>query len=371
MHKLETHFIPENVAPAGTKRIAVLRQKGADTPAEEVGYVPLGALEAGVSPSSRRFRFLALADIHLTYDTAEADFVRALDFAQDPQNECDFVCIAGDLTSTGTYGEMSLFKRLVTEGTDKPVYAITGNHEHYDTLCADYLEACTGFPLYYSFERGNDVFVMLGHWGSYRGDGIGWRSNEFISAEELQWLYETLEENRNRRCFVFCHVLPHEHGVGNPNGLYTTALIWNTADGNVGQALADLLRHYRNVLFFHGHSHTRFDLQAQDPKANYGYVTFSDGSGYRSIHIPSLSAPRDLKEDGSGLKAVFAESEGYIVDVYDHCILLNGQDFGEYDAETDTYKKPHRIPIATYKIDTPLHTVEAGTFADSTGLIRT
>ena len=364
MHKLETHFIPENIAPVGTGRIAVLRHGEAGTPDKEVGYIPLGYLAAGVSPSSRRGRFLALSDIHLTYDTADTDLARSLAFADDPQNECDFVCVAGDLTSAGTYDEMKLFQSLVKAGTDKPVYAITGNHENYNTRCADYLEECTGFPLYYSFERGSDLFVMLGHWGGYRGDGIGWRSDEFISAEELQWLYETLEENRNRRCFVFCHAFPHEHGVGNPNGLYTSAKIWKTTDGGIGEAFVNLLCHYKNSLLFHGHSHTRLELQELDPKANYAEVKLADGRSYKSIHIPSLSVPRDLKEDGSSLTNVFSESEGYVVDIYDDCIILNGRDF--VDNESDG----HWLPIATYKIDTPLHTVEAGTFADSTGLIR-
>lgn len=371
MGRIETHFIPENAAPVGTLRIAVTRDGGTETHAKEIGYVPVGSLDTGLVSGNRRYRFMALADIHLTYETAAEDFERALTFAEDPQNGCDFVCVAGDLTDTGSYEEMKLYQSLVMKHGSKPVYAITGNHEHFDTKCVNYLEECTGFPLYYSFEWGDSLFIMLGHWGSYRGDGIGWRSDEFLSAEELQWLYETLENNRNRRCFVFSHVLPHEHGVGNPNGLYKTALIWKTADGGLGQAFMSLLRHYKNVLFFHGHSHTRFDLQELDPKANYGYVTFADGSGYKSVHIPSLAVPRDLKEDGSGLTKVYAASEGYAVDVYDDCVVLNGRDFGEYDPDTGLYKDPHWLPIATYKIDTPLHTVEAGTFVDDTGLIRT
>ena len=365
MHKLETHFIPENVAPVGTGRIAVLRHEGTEPPAKEIGYIPLGTLNAGVSPTKRRGRFLALADVHLTYSTSYADFEGSLNFAKDPKNECDFVCIGGDLTSSGTESEMAKYAEIVQKvfpDNEKPVYAIAGNHEHYSTKSAGYLEANTGHPLYYSFTAWNDVFVMVGHYGGYHADHGGWRSDEFISAEELQWLYETLEENRNRRCFVFGHMFPNEHGVGNPNGLYTSA--WKTTDGGIGEAVVNLLCHYKNSLLFHGHSHTRLELQELDPKANYAEVKPADGRSYKSIHIPSLSVPRDLKEDGSSLTNVFSESEGYVVDIYDDCIILNGRDF--VDNESDG----HWLPIATYKIDTPLHTVEAGTFADSTGLIR-
>ena len=160
---------------------------------------------------------------------------------------------------------------------------------------------------------------------------------------ELQWLYETLEANRNKRCFVFNHVLPHQHGTGNPNSLYQSALIWFVNDGGIGQAYINLLRHYKNSILFHGHSHTRFELQEIDKKANY-----STANGYRSVHIPSLSVPRDLAEEA--LVNVYAESEGYIVDVYDNCIVLNARDF------IDNADDGHWLPVATYKIDTPLQT---------------
>jgi hypothetical protein len=208
---------------------------------------------------------------------------------------------------------------------------------------------------------GDDVFIMVGHYGGWYDDNIGWHADETWSHEELQWLYETLEANRNKRCFVFTHVLPHEHRVGNPNNLYVTAgkpLLWYINDGGIGEAFISLLRHYKNTILFHGHSHTRFWLQELDAKANY-----SDADGYRSVHIPSLSVPRD--PNGTKLTDVYAESEGYIVDVYDDYIILNGRDFIDNDADG------HILPIATYKIDTTLQIIEANTFVDNTGTIKT
>lgn len=346
-----THFIPENTAPVGTKKIGVYNSNG-----NRVASIPLGRLDPSLSKNEKLYSFCALADIHLTYDTANEDFQRTLTFAE---SSCDFTCIAGDLTSTGSEIEMKIYKNIVdTYSPTKPVYATTGNHEDYSTVSKDYMQNYTGQPLYYSFTKGNDVFIMLGHYGGYGGDGIGWKSNEFLSMEELQWLYETLEANRNKRCFVFNHVLPHEHGVGNPNGLYKSALIWKTTDGGLGQALIGLLKHYKNTIFFHGHSHTKFLLQELDDKANY-----SAADGYRSVHIPSLAVPRELSNNGEKLENVYSESEGYIVDVYENCIVMNGRDF--IDNENDG----HILPIATYKIDTTLQTIEANTFTDSTGII--
>ena len=76
-----------------------------------------------------------------------------------------------------------------------------------------------------------------------------------------------------------------------------------------------------------------------------------------------MAVPRD--PDGTNLTEIYAESEGYIVDVYDDCIILNGRDFIDNDADG------HWLPIATYKIDTTLQTIEANTFTDDTGIIVT
>jgi hypothetical protein len=48
-------------------------------------------------------------------------------------------------------------------------------------------------------------------------------------------------------------------------------------------------------------------------------------------------------------------------DVYENHIVLRGRDFANEKF----------VPIATYKIDTTLQNVEANTFTDSTGTIKT
>lgn len=349
-----THFIPENTAPVGARKIGVY-----DGNRKLVYSVPLGRLAPSLG--EKLYSFCALADVHVTYDTANEDFQRALTYAE---ANCDFTCVAGDLVDNGAIeSQLATYKSIVdTYSPTKPVYAITGNHENYSGSSKNYMQNYTGQPLYYSFAKGNDVFIMVGHYGSYGNSG--WQPTNTWSTEELQWLYETLEANRNKRCFVFTHVLPYAHGVGNPNNLYgirsSAARLWEVSDGGIGQLFINLLRHYKNTILFHGHSHTQFKLQEIDGKANY-----SSADGYRSIHIPSLSVPRDIADDGTALTDVFAESEGYIVDVYDDCIVLNGRDFIDNDADG------HILPIATYKIDTTLQTIEAGTFTDSTGTIVT
>ena len=340
-----THLINENIAPIGATKICAYRN------GKKVCDIDLGRLKQPTQ--TKRYSFLALADVHITYDTASTDFQRALTFAESSE-DCFFTCVCGDLTGSGNADELSQYKAIVEAvAKTKPVYAIAGNHESYDVY--NILQNYTGKPLYYSFNHGNDVFIMVGHAGGWRASASNWVGGEQFTQEELQWLYNTLEDNRDKRCFVFCHVFPYNDGVGNAKGLYTNDN-WTSANGTVFE---NLMKHYKNTILFHGHSHLRFKLQEVDKKANY-----SSEVGYRSVHIPSLSVPRDIAT-GGGYETIYAESEGYVVDVYDDCIILNGRDFIDNDADG------HIIPIGTYKIDTALQAIPPNTFVDSTGTIIT
>ena len=117
------------------------------------------------------------------------------------------------------------------------------------------------------------------------------------------------------------------------------------------------MHHYKNAHQFHGHSHLKFYLQYGSDIANIDHIF-----GGWSIHIPSLAVPRDGDPSGaSSRKEVYADSEGYVVDVYENGIHLRGRDF----------VKEEFLPIASYWLDTTLQTVEAGTYTDPTGTITT
>ena len=331
-----TDFIPQNIAPKNARRIGIYNEQG-----NRVGFIPLGSLTFP-DVGAKQYSFGALSDVHIVYDTAADDFKRALTYLNDDVDVA-FTCICGDLTDDGSDTQLAQYKAVVdSHSADTPVYAISGNHEATNRyVTTDVIQPYTGHPLYYSFTQGDDVFIMC---GEYR-----WNASYLFEDGELQWLYETLEANRNKRCFVFFHVFPWGD-CGNPGGLYTL----NIFTGTQGTVFQSLMAHYKNTVLFHGHSHTKFYLQDRDDKANY-----SNSLGYRSVHIPSLAVPRDIAS--GSLTNIYADSEGYVVDVYKNGIHLRGRDFvkGEF------------LPIASYWLDTTLQTVEAGTYTDSTGTITT
>lgn len=333
-----TGFIPQNVALPNARRIGIYDANG-----NRVGQIQLGKLTPPTQ-GQKQYSFGALSDVHIVYDTASDDFKRALIYL-DNDTDVAFTCICGDLTENGSAAQLQQYKNAVDAYSgNTPVYAIAGNHEGTnEPNTTERIQPYTGQPLYYSFTHGNDVFVMV---GEYR-----WNAEYLLSNEELQWLYETLEANRNKRCFVFFHVFPWGDS-GNANGIYTS----NLFTGKPGSVFQSLMQHYKNVTLFHGHSHIKFYMQEKDPKANY-----SDALGFRSVHIPSLAVPRDDANGDGTYENVYADSEGYVVDVYENGIHLRGRDFvrGEF------------LPIASYWLDTTLQTVAAGTYTDSTGTITT
>lgn len=332
-------FITYNIASKNARRIGIYDVNG-----NRVGFIPLGSLTFP-DVGQKLYSFGALSDIHLPMQTGEEDFKRAMEYLVVVE-KVDFITICGDLTYNGTNSELANYKAKVNAYRgNTPVYAVTGNHENYPNGVAEgdiegRIATYTGYPLYYSFTHGNDVYIM-----------VGVRSNsaaDLFTTAELQWLYEILEANRNKRCFVFEHVFPWD-GSGDVMDAYSTDLL----SGTVGKVFLSLMRHYKNVIWFHGHSHVKFDGQIYGIMANIDTIY-----GMYSLHIPSLAYPAEGDADRGYL---YAESEGYVVDVYENGINLRGRDFvkGEF------------LPIASYWLDTTLQTIPAGTYKDSTGTIVT
>ena len=325
-------FIPQNTAPVGVKRIGVYNNNN-----KRVGVVKLGGLAK--AKGEKLYSFGAISDVHLSVADSETDFTRALQYF----NDCvDFLCICGDLTNNGNDTQLARYKEMIDTNAQIPVYAISGNHETYTQGIEPIIETYTGNPLYYTVTQGDDVFIMLG----IKSEGA------LFTDEELQWFRNTLEANRNKRCFVFQHCYAGYEttpACGNANGMYHS-YCWS-GDGQTQLAeFESLLSQYKNTIFFHGHSHLKFRLQSGCDYANY-----DESTGYRSVHIPSISRPRheDGADEGTSPDYDDAGSEGYVVDVYENGIHLRGRDFVEGEF----------LPIASYWIDTTLVDVGADTTA--------
>ena len=330
-------LIEQNTAPEGVEYIGVYNSAGV-----RVGKINVASLKFP-EIGNKLYSFGAVADIHLQADTAQADFQKALTFFNETEN-VDFICVCGDLSNSGVIAEHTPYRNIVnTYSPDTPVYECTGNHD-VASVAGGTIGSITGNALYYTFAKGNDLFIMFGMqgWSSYTG--------EIFTETALQWLYDILESNRNKRCFVFQHCFRNDGSGKSYPGSPTVDLL-NSDRGKVFQSLTE---HYKNVVWFHGHSHMDFDSQEDCYYANYDRM-----HGCHSIHIPSLAHPKDYQ--GNAYVNMYSQSEGYVVDVYENHIVLRGRDF-----VADTF-----TPIATYCIDTTLQNINAKTYTDSTGTIKT
>ncbi len=330
-----TQLINENIAPYSATKIGLYHKSG-----KRKGFIPLGNLGFPTDLGKKLYSFGAVSDVHLGStmgNDASVDFQRALTYFNEIE-KVDFICACGDLTNFGTVAEFTNYKNHVdTYSPNTPVYAISGNHDANDNyyqaetgaITKDFegLVSYTGKPLYYTFEQENDLFVML---GMSRWD-YGYSNEDIFTEESIDWLESTLEANKNKRVFLFQHALRFD-GCGKPYDGFPTS---DMLQVQLGIRFKEIVSQYPNVIWFHGHSHMTFDSQEDNPIANY-----DRNFTCHSVHIPSLSMPREY--ENSAYVGKSAESEGYVVDVYENYVILRGRDFA----------KGKFLPLANYIIDT-------------------
>ena len=364
-----TPLIAENIAPSNASRLAIFNGK------TKVGTVAISKMQP-TNLGGMMYSFGLLSDIHLSGNNSltATKFNNALAYFK--QEKVSFCCSCGDMTDTGFWypisetdgtsyystAQFDEYRRILKEN-DMTMYSNCGNHESYngydisktytDVYGADpsivvdnptKLQEYTGNGLTFTVTHGNDVFVFVG------------QSTQTLpmTVEHLQWLYETLEANRNKRCFVFVHSYVSSLDSGNPLGLHSLPLFSYWGATNT-KAFTDMMAHYKNTVLFHGHSHVHFETQQQVSNAIY-----SEALGFRSVHVPSSANGRKIINGALGPKDT-AYSLGYLVEVYKNHIVLKGYDFVG-SAE---------VPMAQYCIDTTLQTIAPNTFVDSTGTIIT
>lgn len=336
-------FTEQNFAPDEAKKIGIYKSNG-----ERVAgmTIPNSFRLDKSNLGLKKYSFGCISDLHMCSSSGDGntvtDLTRAIEYFK--ENGCAFTCFCGDFSYSGTIPEMQLFKSTIDKIIDDtmPLYAISGNHEGLRADCEEIVEDYTGHPLYYKFEYGDDVFVFVGT--------VGNRKEVVLNTSELQWLYNTLEENRNKRVFLFQHVRPTD-ASRNALSIYGNN-IWAGTEKTIFESM---VKHYKNVIFFHGHSHVKLFYQYTGENANY-----DSEFGMWSIHVPSISCPRYLGSDGTTILEETG-SEGYICDVYQNGIVIRGRDF---ELGLD-------LPIAQYQFLTNLSTIEANGYVDTTGRINT
>ena len=287
-----------------------------------------------------------LSDIHIDGNgdgndsdsgNSQADFINSLQYFNDKQ--VDFISICGDITYYGYTADYNAYMNIIKNYSNGiPVKSLRGNHECYVNGESNYnssntqFQDITGQELYYEYTIQNDVYLFV---------GIHKESSDCFSTTEMNWLSQKLEEHKNKRVFLFQH---YNYGqVGNYNNIGKQNEITNAT-------FINLIKTYKDVICFSGHTHLDFDIQRFYDKAN---IAYKDDVCHR-VHIPSGTKPRISSTGESGSSSNYYEgSKGYIMEVYENGLLFKGVDF-----RTNTF-----IPYAIYFLSLSIPRTRVGLYS--------
>lgn len=259
--------------------------------------------------------------------------------------------ICGDFSYDNIESEYILHANAIKEiyktAPDMPIFTTTGNHEAkytgfsydwYMQYARDVVEYDSELDylffddneLDYAVELPDGSVMIFLHQKYY---DYGSSTSRLLDDYQLDWLEARLEQYKDTTVFLFFHTFMDEE-VGdatNASGSeYGLPMISSTVEY---KKFNEYFQKYTNVVYFSGHSHWAFDSQFVTPKpgkTNYDKnIDNKDGTFATMVHIPACSTPRVLVGSGEG------RSEGYIVHVYDDCIVFEGYEFAK--GETFAY----------------------------------
>lgn len=271
--------------------------------------------------------------------------IRALKDAE--KNNADAFITVGDTTSSGSKINWELARKCFYKVPDaaKKIILTIGNHDgwndndNYDDAINEYFSAYKDIckreinTTYFSEIINGYYFICIG-----TDSDSGCEAK--ISDTQMDWFRNEMKKagETNKPIFVFCHQsLNQRHGLPrtwdrheDPNRPLT--------DGGIGDRsdeVAEILKSYKNVFYFSGHSH--MGLCGEDMKKAEGYSTFEEEDGVTLINLPSLACGNhhgEIQKTGIGLQ----------LEIYEDKVILRPKSFisGKYITKLNIKdKKPY------------------------------
>ncbi|MDO4418939.1 MAG: starch-binding protein, partial [Ruminococcus sp.] len=329
--------MPENTAiPADATKVIAVKSGTAATVANASAVFDIPADKQFKAKSAdKQYTFEALSDIHIQHDNSywylsKTHFANALEVAAD--RDVDFMTICGDMVNgyalSNLKTEYPQYLELIAKSNyNNPIYETNGNHEMKGGSAAENLDlykkytglntntgALQSAPYYEKTINGDHyIFLVLEISGSPN------ESSEFTTAQ-LDWFEGLLKKYKNdgHKIIVNQHALIRGYGAGDNKvtPYYGGALRDSYADV---KRLMSIMEAYPEIIMMNGHSHIDF---------KYGYnFDNENGNTCYTVHIPSTSSTTHPNSGGTTDYIMDANSsQGYLVDVYDDYVILNGTD---------------------------------------------
>ena len=263
------------------------------------------------------YTFGLLSDTHVDGDDSDeaysiSDLKKAIKFFND--EGCVFIAHCGDMTYNGRDEDFTALKSCL-DTSSIPNYTIRGNHDCKNTV--DVYKNATGMEQDYTITKNNDLFVFLSLDNDNSRETTGG-----LTQEKVDWLTNIINNSTHQRIFLFYHFFFRNTSGDGGGRAYPYTTIGDSTLVDYAQDFVNLVNNTPNLIFCTGHSHFKFNLQDRYPNANYYHI---DNNCYY-IHVPSGGKPRN-KIQGGGVETLYAESEGYLVEVYRDKVLFKPRDF--------------------------------------------
>lgn len=262
------------------------------------------------------YTFGLLSDTHVDGDGDDeaysiSDLNNAIKFFND--EGCEFIAYCGDMTHDGADEDFTALKSCL-DTSSIPNYTIRGNHDCKNTV--DTYKNATGMEQDYTITKNNDLFVFLSlDNDNSRGTDGG------LTQEKVDWLTNIINNSNHQRIFLFYHYFFRNTSGDGGGGYYPYSTIGDNTLVSYAQDFVNLIKNTPNLIFVHGHSHMKFELEDTCPNANHYH---EEGKWY-DIHVPSSAKPRS--SDGTSLQTLYEGSQGYAVEVYSDKVLFKPRDF--------------------------------------------
>lgn len=339
--------MPANTAiPADATKVIAVKSGDDATVADAAAVFDIPQSKQFKAKSSdKQYTFEALSDIHIDYGNwykyAKEHLANSLEVAA--KRDVEFVATCGDNMNgnSGTNNYSNEWKTylqiLAASNYNNPIYETNGNHETYydDGATSDpydfglnLYKNATGLNVktenmptapYYEVTASNGdhhIFMAMELITKSQSPAA---SNTFTDAQ-LDWLENLLNkyDGDGNRIFIYQHAPFKSYGAGDNKATpyYSAALV--DSYPNV-KRFKNLLEAHKDVITFSGHTHIDF---------KYGYnFDNENGKTAYTVHIPSNASTTHPNASG-GLDYIhdINSSQGYLVDVYDDYVILNGTD---------------------------------------------
>ena len=234
----------------------------------------------------------------------------------------DAFITVGDTTSAGTHVNWALARtcfRRVPDAARKIILTV-GTHDGWNDD-GGYTEAVSEY-----FSAYRDICkrkitttyfseIIKGYYFICIGTDSDSGCQAAISDKQMEWFRAEMEKagRTEKPIFVFCHQsLNQRHGlprtwdrVEDPNRAPDEGGI-----GERSEEVAEILKKYKNVFYFSGHSH--MGLSGEDMLKKEGYSTFETEQGVTFVNLPSLSCGNhhgEMQGLGIGLQLEIYETK--------------------------------------------------------------